>query len=65
MYKGLKIGLLLFNSNVQVLLLLLPVVAADSFGLTIFRFEPYVSNIVFRRPLQRLDSIYYNEEDID
>ena len=62
MYKGLKIGLLPFNSNVQVLLLLLPVVAADSFGLTIFRFEPYVSNIVFH---QRLDSIYYNEEDID
>ena len=47
MYKGLKIGLLLFNSNVQVLLLLLPVVAADSFGLAIFRFEPYVSSIVF------------------
>ena len=65
MYKGLKIALLLFNSNVQVLLLLLPVVAADSFGLTIFRFEPYVSNIVFHRPLQRLDSIYYNEENID
>ena len=65
MYKGLKIGLLLFNSNVQVLLLLLPVVAADSFGLTIFRFEPYVSNIVFHRTLQRLDSMYYNEEDID
>ena len=58
LYKGLKIGLLLFNSNVQVLLLLLPVVAADSFGLTIFRFEPYVSNIVFHRPLQRLDSIW-------
>ena len=46
MYKGLKIALLLFDSNVQVLLLVLPVVAADSFGLAIFRFEPYVSNIV-------------------
>ena len=65
LYKGLKIGLLLFNSNVQVLLLLLPVVAADSFGLTIFRFEPYVSNIVFHRTLQRLDIMYYNEENID
>ena len=65
LYKGLQIALLLFNSNVQVLLLLLPVVAADSFGLTIFRFEPYVSNIIFHRPLQRLDSMYYNEENID
>ena len=65
LYKGLKIGLLLFNSNVQVLLLLLPVVAAASFGLTIFRFEPYVLNIVFHRLLQRLDSMYYNEENID
>ena len=65
LYKGLKIGLLLFNSNVQVLLLLLPVVAADSFGLTIFRFEPYVLNIVFHLLLQILDSMYYNEENID
>ena len=65
LYKGLKIGLLLFNSNVQVLLLLLPVVAAASFGLTIFRFEPYVLNIVFHLLLQILDSMYYNEENID
>ena len=57
MYKGLKIGLLLFNSNVQVLLLLLPVVAADSFGLTIFRFEPYVSNIVLSSTIAEI--IYY------
>ena len=65
LYKGLKIALLLFNSNVQVLLLLLPVVGADSFGLAIFRFEPYVSSIVFHRPLQRLDDMYNNGNNID